>query len=89
MASSIGGPHLSGAAHLRPLALADAPAFQQLYNDRAIAATTFMPYPLPDGFIEGRTTMAVEGYEKGEFAYFVVVLRDSGLLIGSIGLVIN
>ena len=73
---------------LRRPELDDAPAIQHLASDERIARTTSnIPHPYPDGlaahFI---TTITHPAWESGKDYTFAVTRRESGALIGMIGL---
>jgi ribosomal-protein-alanine N-acetyltransferase len=72
---------------LRPFELSDSRDVQRLAGDRAIADTTLMiPHPYEDGMAEQWISTHRPGFESGEFANFAMVLRESGDLVGAIGL---
>jgi ribosomal-protein-alanine N-acetyltransferase len=74
---------------LRPFELADAKDVQRLAGARAIADTTLnIPYPYEDGMAEEWISTHQPKFEAGNLCNFAVVLRNSGELIGAIGLVI-
>jgi RimJ/RimL family protein N-acetyltransferase len=79
----------TGRLLLRPFTLADAPAVQRLAGDYAVAATTLLPYPYPDGLAEAWITSLCEGAERGEAAAFAVTLAGTGRLIGGVRLQID
>jgi ribosomal-protein-alanine N-acetyltransferase len=75
---------------LRPFILADAPVVQRLAGDRDIASTTLsIPHPYEDGMAEQWINTLQEGFERGEFVNFAIVLLADGALIGAIGLSLN
>lgn len=75
---------------LRPFELSDAARVQLLAGDRAIAATTKnIPHPYEDGMAEAWIGSHQERFKKGQEAVFAIVLKDTGQLIGAIGLVLN
>lgn len=75
---------------LRPFRLDDAPAVQRLAGDRAIASTTAnIPHPYDDGLAEQWISTHAARYNAGECVNFAITLRESGELIGAIGLEIN
>lgn len=70
--------------------MSDAARVQLLAGDRAIAATTKnIPHPYEDGMAETWIGSHPERFEKGQEAVFAIVLKDTGQLIGAIGLVLN
>jgi RimJ/RimL family protein N-acetyltransferase len=71
---------------LRAYTLDDAPALQRLVGAREVALNTLrIPHPYPDGEAERWISTHQQARERGDYA-FAVVLRDSGELIGTIGL---
>jgi len=75
---------------LRPFRPEDAPAVQRLAGDPAIASTTTnIPHPYEDGLAEQWISNHAARYEAGECATFAITLRESGELIGAIGLEIS
>jgi RimJ/RimL family protein N-acetyltransferase len=72
---------------LRPFALSDARDVQRLAGDRAIADTTLtVPHPYRDGMAEAWIGTHDEQWRTGKGLTLAIVERDSGRLIGSIGL---
>ena len=72
---------------LRPFRRSDASAVQELAGEREIADTTMnIPHPYENGMAEQWIGTHEAGYENGTSATFAIVLRDSGNLIGAIGL---
>src|SRR5438552_1008671 len=71
---------------LRPPDLADAPAIQKLAGAHEVALNTLnIPHPYPDGAAEawiGKQRTANE-------INFVITLRQSGEIVGIIGLIVN
>jgi len=72
---------------LRPFSPDDAPHLARLCADREIASTTLLiphPYTLEDArsFIRTQT----DAWEQGTAAVFAVTLRETGELLGAIGL---
>jgi len=74
---------------LRPYTLADGPEVQRLCGDYAVAATTLLPHPYPDGLAEAWIASLSEGIERGEAAAFAVTLAGEGTLIGGVRLRID
>lgn len=75
---------------LRPFNLNDAPEVQRLCSDFAIADTTaVIPHPYPDGLAEQWIATHADAFARREHVVLAVTTKDSGELIGSIGLVIN
>lgn len=72
---------------LRPFELTDAKDVQRLAGDRTVADTTLnVPHPYADGMAENWIATHQPKFEAGELANFAIVLRDSGELVGAIGL---
>ena len=75
---------------LRPFAMSDAAAVQRLAGEWEIADTTLnIPHPYEDGMAEEWIATHEPRFEKGEICNFAITLRDSGDLIGAVGLVIT
>ena len=79
----------TGRLLLRPFDLADARAVQRLCGDYAVAATTLLPHPYPDGLAEAWIASFHEGVERGDAAAFAVTLAGEGSLIGGVRLRID
>ncbi|WP_292522202.1 GNAT family N-acetyltransferase [Methanoculleus sp.] len=79
----------TGRLILRPFNLADARTVQRLCGDYAVAATTLLPYPYPDGLAEIWITSLCEGVERGEGMGFGVTLAREGSLIGGVRIQID
>lgn len=74
---------------LRPLAPEDAPAVRRLAGAPEVAATTLtVPHPYEEGMAEEWISTHRPGWERGEQAVFAIVLRETGELVGAIGLAI-
>jgi [ribosomal protein S5]-alanine N-acetyltransferase len=72
---------------LRPFALTDTPAVQTLAGEYDIAATTLLiPHPYPDGAAEAWIAAHAEKFLRGEEVNFAITDRESGQLMGAIGL---
>jgi [ribosomal protein S5]-alanine N-acetyltransferase len=72
---------------LRPFELRDAQAVQHFASDFEIAKTTLsIPHPYPDGAAEAWIESLAPLAEKGRSYTFAITLRESGELIGCIGL---
>lgn len=72
---------------LRPFVLDDAPVLQCLAGERAIADTTLrIPHPYPDGAAEDFIRRAADKFAAGEGLNLAVSMRETGELIGSVGL---
>ena len=72
---------------LRPFTLADAPVVQRLAGDRAVADTTeLIPHPYEDGMAEKWISSHSQQFREQKCCNYAVVLKESGELIGAIGL---
>ena len=72
---------------LRAFELNDAGDVQRLAGDRAVADTTLsIPHPYGDGVAEEWIVKQQPRFEAGEVATFAVTFKESGVLIGAIGL---
>jgi [ribosomal protein S5]-alanine N-acetyltransferase len=81
---------LTARLRLRPFTLEDASDVQRLAGDRAVADTTLsVPHPYPDGAAEEWIETHAAGFAAGRQANFAITLREGGLLVGAIGLVID
>jgi RimJ/RimL family protein N-acetyltransferase len=75
---------------LRPFALEDAADVRRLAGDRAIADTTLLiPHPYPEGVAEEWIRGHRDLFRQREAAVFAVTARETGALIGAIGLQTN
>lgn len=75
---------------LRPFTQDDASEVQRLAGNRAIAATTLnIPHPYEDGVAEVWIGAHREKFESREAAVFAIILRESGTLMGAIGIVVK
>lgn len=75
---------------LRPFELKDAKRVQMLAGTPEIAAVTLLiPYPYPDGLAETWIGTHRESFQNGQNVSLAVCLKDSGLLIGAVGLEIS
>ncbi len=75
---------------LRPFTLDDVAQLRPLVGEKEIAATTMtIPHPYPDGEAERWIGTHQPRFEEGKAATFAVTLRESGELIGAIGLSIK
>jgi len=72
---------------LRRLELSDAPLMNDYLRDREIAANTLLiPYPYPNGAAEEWIQHAHQSYDSGDSYQFAIVLKNTGQMIGVIGL---
>ncbi|HWS72312.1 MAG TPA: GNAT family N-acetyltransferase [Thermoanaerobaculia bacterium] len=75
---------------LRPFAPADAPELQRLAGHIEIARNTLsIPHPYPDGAAEHWIGGHAEQFAASGDVHFAIVPRDSGVLAGAIGLLLN
>ena len=75
---------------LRPFTLADAPEVQKLAGSFEIADTTLnLPHPYPDGAAESWISAHQKTWELGSGLTLAITMKDTGQLIGAIGLTIN
>lgn len=75
---------------LRPFQMSDAKRVQQLAGAFEIADTTgHMPHPYLDGMAEEWISGQADEFRDGDGATFAIVLRETGELIGAIGLTIQ
>jgi RimJ/RimL family protein N-acetyltransferase len=80
----------TGRLLLRPFDQSDAAEVQRLAGDWVIADTTLnIPHPYQDGMAEEWIATHQPKFEAGELVNFAIILRDTGDLIGAMGLVIN
>ena len=72
---------------LRAFELADAAQVTELAGHHAIADTTLtIPHPYEDGMAEQWIGTHGEAYDKGEGLSFAITVRESGALVGAIGI---
>lgn len=75
---------------LRPLRESDAAAVERLAGDRAVADTTVnIPHPYPAGAAVEWIGAHAAAWREGTQHTFAIVERQSGELVGAIGLVVN
>lgn len=75
---------------LRPFAMGDAASVQRLAGAREIADTTLnIPHPYRDGMAEAWIMTHKPMYRAGVLAAYAVTLRDTGELVGAVGLRLN
>lgn len=80
----------TGRLLLRPFDQSDAAEVQRLAGDWVIADTTLnIPHPYQDGMAEEWIATHQPKFEAGKLVNFAIILRDTGDLIGAMGLVIN
>ena len=73
---------------LRPPVPEDAPAIQQHVSDRRIAETTaLIPHPYPEGGAMEWIRRSEVTLREGRGVDFSILLRDSGELLGVVGLI--
>jgi [ribosomal protein S5]-alanine N-acetyltransferase len=72
---------------LRPFTLADAPDVTRYVGERDVAAQTLsIDHPYPDGAAEKWIGAHAAKYAAGKLASFAITERESGALVGAIGL---
>lgn len=72
---------------LRPFKRSDAGDVQRLAGNRLIADTTLnIPHPYTDVMAEKWISKHAAQFKAGEAAVFAITLRESGALVGAIGL---
>jgi RimJ/RimL family protein N-acetyltransferase len=72
---------------LRPVTPADASDVQRYVGDRDVASTTLtIPHPYPDGAAEQWIATHGAAYADGVRASFAITERETGALVGAIGL---
>jgi RimJ/RimL family protein N-acetyltransferase len=75
---------------LRPFEISDAKDVQRLAGDRAVADTTLnIPHPYDDGEAEIWISGHRDLFKKWEHAIFAIALRETGELVGAMGLHLN
>jgi RimJ/RimL family protein N-acetyltransferase len=75
---------------LRPFEISDAKDVQRLAGDRAVADTTLnIPHPYDDGEAEIWISRHKDMFKKWEHAIFAITLRETGELVGAMGLHLN
>ena len=75
---------------LRPFKLNDAKRVQFLAGDISIVSGAInIPYPYLDGIAESWISTHYKEYKKGNSLILAITLKESGLLIGSVGLYVN
>ena len=75
---------------LRPFASTDADDVQRLAGAKEIADTTLrIPHPYEDGVAEDWIASHPAQFDEGKLANFAIALRETGELVGSIGLTIK
>jgi [ribosomal protein S5]-alanine N-acetyltransferase len=72
---------------LRAFQLEDASEFERLIAPKEVTdGTLSFPHPVPEGWGIERINRMFERFESGEHVEFAICARDSGKLIGGIGL---
>jgi|HubBroStandDraft_6_1064221.scaffolds.fasta_scaffold721949_1 ribosomal-protein-alanine N-acetyltransferase len=72
---------------LRPYTAADIPAFLPLIGAREIAATTLrIPHPYTESYAQEFVEVAQQDMLSGKSLRVAVIMRDSGLLCGGVGM---
>lgn len=71
---------------LRPFKLSDAEQVQKLADRKEVAATVNLPHPYTLEMAEGWINTHEAAFQEGRNATYAITLRDSGELIGTIGL---
>lgn len=80
----------TGRLLLRPFVLSDAADIQRLAGDKAVADTTLrIPHPYKDGMAEEWIGTHRKLFNEGKAVYFAINLKESGRLIGGVGLELN
>jgi len=75
---------------LRPFLLTDALRVQELAGDHAVAKGTFnIPHPYEDGMAEAWIRCHQPEFESGKNVTYAITLRQTGELLGAIGLSIK
>lgn len=75
---------------LRPFRLSDAGDVQRMAGAAEIAATTLnIPHPYPRGAAEEWIRSHRSSFEEGQGVHFAITLRETGALVGAIGLEIT
>lgn len=72
---------------LRKFSAEDAKDVQRMAGSEAVASNTLaMPFPYLDGMAEAWIATHEKEFEEGKSAVFAITLKESGQLIGAIGL---
>lgn len=74
---------------LRQFRASDKERLTIIANSREIAEGTFIPFPYSDEFAEDFIESQFRDYKRGSLLNFAVVLKETELLVGSIGLSID
>jgi [ribosomal protein S5]-alanine N-acetyltransferase len=75
---------------LRPFSKEDSKRVQLLAGDKSVVAGAInLPHPYSDGMAESWINTHEDAFIKGNSLILAISLKDSGMLIGSIGLYIN
>jgi [ribosomal protein S5]-alanine N-acetyltransferase len=83
-------PLETGRLTLRPYTPADIPALVPLIGAREVAATTLrIPHPYTQAFAEDFIVQAQQDLVSGACLRLAIIIRDSGMFCGGVGLQIN
>jgi RimJ/RimL family protein N-acetyltransferase len=83
-------PHLTTARLvLRPFEPSDATDVHQLAGDRALADTTQLPHPYPEGAAEGWIASQPARWSAGDLISYAITLAENGTLVGTVSLVVH
>jgi ribosomal-protein-alanine N-acetyltransferase len=75
---------------LRPFTAADADAITAIVSDREIAANTLsIPHPYDRSMAEKWLATQEDAFARGEASTFALTTRDTGTLVGCVGLMIE
>ena len=75
---------------LRPLHIGDAPQVQRLAGASEVAEQTLsIPHPYEEGLAEQWIGPQQEAFDRGEAVTFAVTLRETGELVGAVGLILS
>jgi len=74
---------------LRQFHIRDAGRVRELASARELAVGTFLPHPYKEGMAERWILSLIDDYEKDRMINFAIDLAGNGLLIGSMGIVLD
>ncbi|MGZ4810936.1 MAG: GNAT family N-acetyltransferase [Thermoanaerobaculia bacterium] len=75
---------------LRPYEMSDAPAMHRLVGAAEVAYNTLrIPHPYPDGAAEEWIATHQQKFEEKSEVVLAITMRDSGELVGTIGMVLG